>query len=139
MDDTTQIPHSNTAISPAPPVPVGGLNKEAGPVAEAPVAEVLQSSEKAPEISPEVVEAGVEVSKNPEVPDLTVHDKHAGLSHAPVIAPIPTQPSGIVSLDVTKEQALAEVKANRNPRNAKSWLVIEVLKAAQRKLLGGNH
>jgi hypothetical protein len=50
MDDQNQIPNPNTQVPTAPvppqPPPVGGLNKEAGPVAEMPVVEVLQPSEK---------------------------------------------------------------------------------------------
>lgn len=146
MDDPHQITNPNPQVPtppvsppPAPVAPVGGMNKEAGPVAEMPVAEVLQPSEKAPELSPEVVEAGVEVSKNHEVPDLTMHDKNAGLSHAPVIAPVPTGPTGLVDITLTQEQALAQVKENKSPKESKSWLAIEVLKMVQRKLLGGEH
>lgn len=144
MDDTQQDPQNQPQqtppqLPPAPVAPVGGMNKEFGPVAEQPLAEVLQPTEKAPELSPEVVEAGVEVPKNPEVPDLTMHDKNAGISHAPAIAPVPTAPTGLVEIDVTQEQALADVKVNKDPKKSKSWLVLEILKMAQRKLSGGEH
>jgi hypothetical protein len=121
-----------------PVVPVGSIHKEAGPmVVEQPVHEVLQPSEQAPTLEQEVIEAGVEIPKNPEVPDLTLHDKNAGVTHAPVIAPVPTQPSGMISIDIPKEQAIAEVKANKNPKKGKSWIALEVLKMIQKKLLGG--
>lgn len=141
MDESHQITNPNPQIpnAPAPPTPVGGMNKEAGPVAEMPVAEVLQPSEQAPRLEQEVVEAGVEVSKNHEVPDLTLHDKNAGISHAPVIAPIPTGPTGLVDIDMTEAQAREEVKMNQNPKMAKSWLVLEKLKMVQKKLFGGEH
>lgn len=153
MDDVTKIPNLNPQIptgsiastgSTPPtvstaPTPVGGIHKEVGPMGgtEAPVAEVLQQSESVPNLEQEVVEAGVEVSKNHELPDLTMHDRNAGLSEAPVIAPVPTQPSGVVAIDTTEEQARDEVKANKNPKKSKSWLVIEIFKMVQRKLLGG--
>lgn len=137
MDDTTQDPQMQQQNP--PPAPVGGLNKEAGPVAEMPVAESLQPSEKVPELSPEVEQAGVEVSRNHEVPDLTMHDKNAGLSHAPSIAPIPTGPTGLVDIDITEAQAREEVKTNSNPKESRSWVVLERLKMVQRKLFGGGH
>lgn len=149
MDESHQVSNPNPQASnqvvppippPAPSMPVGSMHKEAGPtVVEQPVVEVLQPSEKVPVLSPEVVEAGVEVSKNHEVPDLTLHDKNAGISHAPVIAPIPTGPTGLVDIDTTQEQALAQVKESKSPKESKSWLAIEVLKMVQRKLLGGEH
>ncbi|MBP9718838.1 MAG: hypothetical protein KBD46_00010 [Candidatus Levybacteria bacterium] len=147
VDDTVQEgqvieqPISPPITHPIPtPESVGGMNKEMGPMGsvEAPLSEVLQPSEQAPVLEQEVEKAGVEVSKNPDVPDLTMHDRNAGISHAPVIAPIPTEPSGVVDIQITKEQALEQVKANKNPKNSKSWLVIEFLKMAQRKLMGGH-
>jgi hypothetical protein len=126
------------APPPIPAAPVGSMHKEAGPtIVEQPIQEVLQPTEQAPKLEAEVIEAGVEIPKNPEVPDLTLHDKSVGVSHAPVIAPVPTQPTGMISIDITKEQAIADVKANKNAKSGKSWIALEVLKMIQKKLLGG--
>jgi len=139
MEDPNQIPAAPQQPPPAPVAPVGGMQKEFGPVVEQPLAEVLQPSEQAPRLEQEVVEAGVEVSKNHEVPDLTLHDKNAGISHAPVIAPIPTGPTGLVDIDMTEAQARQEVKVNNNPKESRSWVVLERLKMVQRKFFGGEH
>ncbi len=121
-----------------PTISTGSMHKEAGPtVVEQPFAEVLQSTEQAPILEAEVAEVGVEVSKNPEIPDLTLHDKNAGISHAPVIAPVPTTPTDGVQLPMTETQALETLKKGKNVKSGKSWIAIEVLKMIHRKLLGG--
>lgn len=127
-DDTQQqvvsaVPQAPSATPVAPAEPVGGMNKEAGPVMhiEQPVSEVLTPSEAEPVLSPELVEAGVEVPPNPHVPDLTVHDKNAGLSHAPVIAPVPTQPSGAVVLPIPGEEAIVRAKTETDTKKSLSW------------------
>lgn len=134
MDDKTngqnlsqQSPH----LPPTPPpAPVGSMHKEAGPTmsVETPVSEILTPTEVAPELSPEVEQAGVELSKNTELPDLTMHDRNAGVSHAPVIAPIPTQPSGMIELPIPEEQALETAKKEKNPKKSLSWYVRTILR-----------
>lgn len=152
MDDPTQNPHlshQNTQSADDPqvgsavavPSPVGSLHKEAGPARsmEAPVAEVLTPSEKAPELPKEVEDAGVEVSKNHEVPDLTMHDKNF-IDHAPSIAPVPTQPSGMVQLPLTEEKATETLK-HKDSSKGITWLaesVLRQLKIMHEKMKGGH-
>lgn len=126
-----------------PFMPIGSMHKEAGPskIIEVPVSEIISPSESAPEISPEVEQAGVEVSKNVDVPDLTMHDKKAGLEHAPVIAPVPTQPSGAVQLPLTPEQATETLKKQKNTKNSVTWLaesVLRQIKIMHGKITGGH-
>lgn len=113
-----------------PVAPVGGMNKEAGPVVhvEQPLSEVLTPSEAEPVLSPELVEAGVEVSPNPHVPDLTMHDKNAGLSHAPVIAPVPTHHSGSVQLPIPGEEAIVRSKIEKDSKKSISWYLRVVVR-----------
>lgn len=117
------------------------MHKEAGPskTVEAPVAEVLAPSEIAPEIPKEVAEVGVEVSKDTEAPpDLTMHDAKM-IEHAPVIAPVPTQPSGVVQLPITEEKATETLK-HKDTSKGITWLaesVIRQLKMMHEKVKGG--
>jgi hypothetical protein len=163
MDDATQdpnIPVQNTQVvddttqgvnpvvqqppqQPQQPIePVGGMHKEAGPtmVVEQPVAEVLTPSESEPVLHPEVVEAGVEVSKNLEAPpDLTMHDKGM-IEHAPVIAPVPTQPSGTLQYLIPEEKAVETLK-HKNTSKSITWLaesVIRQIKIMHGKISGGH-
>ena len=156
MDDHAQDPQPQLPSQPAstpvvqqpqavqqPMMPMGSMHKEAGPskIIEAPVSEVLSPSETAPELSAEVEQAGVEVSKNVEVPDLTMHDKKAGLEHAPVIAPVPTQPSGTVQLPLTQEKATETLKKQKNTKNSVTWLaesVLRQIKIMHGKITGGH-
>lgn len=138
MDTNTQDP---TQI--VPPAAVGSLHKEAGPslTLEQSVVEVLQPSEVEPVLHPEVAEAGVEVSKDAELPDLTAHDKNAGLSHAPVITPIPDKSSVDVVLPMSETDAIETLKKNNNPKNSIAWYLVSVLrqfKKMHQRLSGGN-
>lgn len=113
---------------PQPPVPVpqppqqnavGSVAKEAGPIA--PVQEHLQASgaEVQPVLHPEVQKAGVEVSKNVEVPRLDLYDQKAGLQHSGATAPIPTQSNGIVQLYNNLKSQGAD---KGSITNSNSWL-----------------
>lgn len=131
----------------APQHPIGGMNKEFGPVSNAtvemPMSEVLQPTEQAPVLEKEVAEAGVEVSKNPEVVDLTMHDqKHTGLSHAAATIPVPTGPTDAIKIPITEEKAQEIVKKEKKPKNAITWIAVMVLRQLQvmhAKMKGETH
>lgn len=109
---------------------MGSFAKEQAPVTTAPLPETgsIEPSEKAPQLPKEVAEAGVEIVKPHDVPQLTLEDKKAGLTPAPVIALVPTQPTDNIVLPMTGEQATQVVKTNKKPNNSIVWLAISVLR-----------
>jgi len=122
-DDQNQVQNQQSQQPVPVPQPsqqaVGSVAKEAGPVA--PVQEHIQASghEAEPVLHPEVQKAGVEVSKNSEVPQLDLHDQKAGLQHSGPTAPAPTQSSGIVKLVTDLKQQGAD---KGSVSNSNSWL-----------------
>jgi len=113
-----QVPTVVSAISPPQPAfqPVGGPHKEHAPGIQAPVSEYMRPSEQMPSLSPEVAEAGVEVTANSEQPQLDGSHKAAGIEPAraaiPVIIPQTTSIylpySPIEAKKVEKESSTGE-------------------------------
>ncbi|MBI2033166.1 MAG: hypothetical protein HYT10_01745 [Candidatus Levybacteria bacterium] len=134
---------SATVSQPTSSSPVGGFNKEQAPIVYPfETGEVITASEKEPVLHPEIQEAGVEVSRNPEIPDLTIHDKNAGIKHSGDILPVNTAPTGAVQLPMTEEEANSVLKKGKNPKKSLTWLAIAVIrqmKIMHRKLLGGQN
>src|SRR3989339_317525 len=103
--------------------PVGSLQKEQGPsqtwqepvVSQEPPVQVqneehLTASEADPEIHPEVAEAGVKAVEKPQVGQDVIK---VGLEPAKEEVLVATQPSGLVKLPMTKEEAEKIVKLHK--------------------------
>lgn len=122
------VPSESVVQQPAPVAPMGavsGPNKETSPLTRS-SEPLIRPSEEEPQLSSEVKEAGVEVSPNPEVPNLTYEDKKAGLSHAKESTPVATEPSGLVQAPfptpMTLVQAEEVIKKDKNTNDSKLWL-----------------
>lgn len=109
-----------------PAIPAAGMAKEqelgsttVHIAPEAPVAaEFVKPSEQAPELPQEVQEAGVEVVH--ETPQLTLQDKHAGLSHAPAIAPVTTTPK--LNVELPPQAEIIQVLKTTPDKDSKKWM-----------------
>lgn len=121
-----------STVPPGPSVPIAG-HKEAEPVrVTADVSEIVIPSEQAPELHPEVEAAGVEVSPNHEVPQLTLADKKAGLDYAKEATPVVVQPTGMVQLPMTEEQAKQTINVHKKFSDAMLWFAMTILKQYKR-------
>lgn len=115
------------------PVTTSGVHKEQAPTASVHVipettatpSQELTHSEPEPILHPEVEQAGVTVVK--QVPDLKLEDQKAGLSHAPAIAPIPTQPINTVQYPMTYVQAEQIIKTHP-VKDSIRWIAVMVEK-----------
>lgn len=121
-----QVPPQTVApIQPiqSPQYPVSGPHKEAAPIMQAPVSEYVRPTEVAPQLQPEVREAGVEVVTNPEQPQLTQEHKAVGLEPAKEAVPvvIPTQPT--IQLPYTAQQA-KEIEKKVPVAESRHWLAV---------------
>lgn len=123
-------PVAPTPVAPVPAqqsaVPAAGMAKEqelgsttVHIVPEVPVApELVTPSEQAPELPQEVQEAGVEVVH--ETPQLTLQDKHAGLSHAPAIAPVTTMSK--LNVELPPQAEIVQVLKTTPDKDSKKWM-----------------
>ncbi|MBI1982525.1 MAG: hypothetical protein HYU49_01805 [Candidatus Levybacteria bacterium] len=107
--------------------PVSAPQKEQQPPASS-VSEFVKPSEAEPAIHPELAEVGVE--KVSEVPELTLEDKKAGLAPAKESVPVLTQPSGLIQLPMTEEEARRTIKTT-NVSDSRHWLAVLVEKMFQ--------
>ena len=112
-----------------PVAPVSGGYKEGAPLT---THEIMQPSEAAPEVAPEVKEAGVEVVH--EVPQLTLQDQKSGIQHAKETVPHPTGPTGSVKLPpMTEEEAVQTVKTHKKVRDAVYWIALALVRQFSKK------
>lgn len=125
--DTPPVSDMPPAAPVSPATPVGQGNKEAEPLTMP--QEVLQPSEPEPTLHPEVQEAGVEAVS--DVPDLTLEDQKAGLAPAKESVPVPTAPTGAVTLP-TQQQAEAVLKKNK-VTDSIAWMATLVLRVLKQK------
>ena len=99
----------------ATPAPVSLPQKEQAPVisdaSKDQAAELIKPSEEEPKIPQEVKEAGVEAVS--EKPYLTEEHKALGIKHAKEGTPVSTQPSGIVKLPMSENEALKIIKTTK--------------------------
>ena len=104
---------------PTQPVnPVGGVNKEVGPISPQ-VSDILQPTESHPEIDKELAEFGVEARK--DSPNLIAEHKEIGIDHAGPHVPVPTSPSVKVTLPMSEEEVSNMLKSGNSDESGK-WL-----------------
>lgn len=108
---------------------VGSLQKERLPVS-APVQEVMQPTEQAPRISPELAEAGVEAVS--QTPQLTKDHAQLGITHAKESVPMPSVPSNAANIQypMTQQQALSVPK---KVSNSIAWLATLIIRQFKMK------
>jgi hypothetical protein len=129
MDDTAH--NQNQDQSGQPLNPVSTPQKE---VETAPVNEYVSLSETSPRIEKEVAEAGVkEVGKAPE---LTEEHFKTGMKHAGESTPAKTEPTGIVKLPMTQDQA--QVLAKGDTDDAATWLANFILRLLKKMRIADN-
>ncbi len=120
--------------------PVSIPSKEHQPVITATeMTEIMQPAEQEPVISPEVKAAGVETVL--EHPSLTIEDHRTGMRASGASLLHPTQPSGVVKLPMTPEEAVDAVK-NEPVASSKKWLgmlIVKHLVTLHKKITGGHH
>lgn len=95
---------------------------------------LVQVSEQEPHLAPEVAEAGVEVQQTH--PQLTEVEQQVGVTYAAEATPVPTQPSGMVQLPMTQQEAEAVLKTKKSVRDSIRWLaalIIKQLKVSENK------
>lgn len=137
--DRTAVPSQQQVVQPSvqqppqPAVPVSSGFKEGAPVADTLTThEVMQPTDTAPELSPEVQEAGVEVVH--EVPQLTLQDRKAGILPAKETTPHPTAPNGSVKLPpMSEEEAFITVKTHKRVRDAIYWIAVALVRQFSKK------
>ena len=121
MNATVQNnPNEQTKTQGFPVQPTGSAQKETGPVGQ--VSEFVKPTEVAPQIHPEVREAGVVESPNPQTPKLTLEDKKAGLGLAKESTPVITEPTGLVNLPF--DQTDVQKSKSRSWTDALKWIVM---------------
>jgi len=104
-----------TPVQPA--APVGAPNKETGPVS-IPFSEFVKPSETQPQISQELADLGVETKK--DEPNITDEHKRI-IGHAKQFTPVPTGPSGKVTMPMSEEEVVAKLKIGQDDDSGK-WL-----------------
>lgn len=119
--DPQQQPSVQTPVSAA-----GTMHKEAG--LPLPTTELIRPTEVEPIIPPEVAEYGVEAVKDHEKPELSLEDKKGGLEPAKEAVPVPTQPSGLITLPMTQAQAMQTLKKTKSVSESVAWLAVLVIK-----------
>ena len=112
-------------VSTAPTNPVATAHKESEPISvvspEAPVEYIKPSEVVEPEIHQEVAEAGVEAVS--ETPHVTQQHQAIGITPAKESVPVQTQPTGVVQLPQTQQEAMHLLKKERDPKNSWPWLL----------------
>lgn len=98
-----------------PPPPIGYAQKEQQPASQ----EFLQPSEDLPQLTKELKELGVETTKAESSP--TGEHQAIGIKPAGESVPVTTQPSGIVRLPMTKEEA-KQISKTHGIKDALRWL-----------------
>lgn len=126
---TDQVNQSGQNVQTAQPIPSVSIHKEQAPVAVSPE-QIMQPTEKAPELYPEVAEVGVEHVV--QMPALTPSQQQAGVAFAKESIPHPTSPSGMVQLPMTTEQAQQVVKTHKTVTDSIYWLATLVLMQVKR-------
>lgn len=89
-------------------------------------AEFVKPSEPEPVLSQEVKSAGVENVS--EMPRLTNEDAKAGIQLAKEAVPPATEPTGIVELPMTEQEAKKVIKLHKKLADSLYWLGVEVLR-----------
>lgn len=119
MNDNTKVSDQNpvSGIQVQPIAPVGSANKEA----ESDLSEFIRpvGSEVSPNLSPEEEKAGIEVESNK--PELTPQHKELGIDHAGPDIPVPSSPSGKVTMPMSEEEVVDKLKTGRDDDSGK-WL-----------------
>lgn len=131
MDDSNQqasqqinngIPVQQGGASVSQTSPVGHVQKEQELMGHSDqdfrVEESVKPSEVEPKINPEVAEAGVE--KVSHLPQLTPDDHKIGVKLAKESTPVSAQPSGMVRLPMTAEEAKRYAKSG-DVTSSKRW------------------
>ncbi|MFH1186599.1 MAG: hypothetical protein V1697_00305 [Candidatus Levyibacteriota bacterium] len=108
------------------------IHKETEPIAAS--EPLVLSSEKEPELHPEVKTAGVEIVS--EAPKLTKEDAEAGITYAKEATPVETEPSGKVQLPMTEQKAEETLKMHKKIAESIRWLALSVLR--QIKMMKGS-
>lgn len=111
------------------PISISGGNKEHGPISAGNVAEYVtpHPTEAAPELPPEVVDAGVEQSVNAETPRVPEEVKQAGVTTAKESTPMtlsqatPQIQTTPLPTPMNYEEAKKEIHQG-NPNNSRTWL-----------------
>lgn len=101
----------------APPAPVGGANKETGPIT-APVSEFIKPSEAEPQIDKEIVDLGVEAKK--DAPNVTDEHKDV-IDHAKQFTPVPSSASSAIKLPMSEDEIASKLKTGQDDDSGK-WL-----------------
>ena len=121
-------PQVQSAQPVQPSAPAGSVNKETGPVG-APDSEFIRPSETEPQINQELKESGVEVKS--DNPDLTFEHKELGVDHAGSHVPVPSSPSGKVTMPMSEDEVTDELKTGQDDDSGKwlAGLIRKIIKA----------
>lgn len=116
--DQTQPQAPQTQVQPV--APVGSVSKETGPVSPN-LSEFVRPSgpEASPNLSQEEKKLGVEVKS--DKPNLTFEHKELGVDHAGPHVPVPSSPSGKVTMPMSEEEIKDKLKTGQNDDSGK-WL-----------------
>lgn len=148
MDDQAQqnpsppiVGDNQQTVSPQVPAqagttPVGTVQKEQAPPVGMQETPYIQPSEAEPVLSKEVSEAGVEPVS--EMPKLTIEDKRAGLEPAKEAVPVQTEPTGVIQLPMTAQQARSILKVHKKVTDSFRWLALLILRQIKIARRGGN-
>lgn len=102
-----------------PVVSAGSLHKEAELHSVDQPQKFIEPSEKEPQLTPELKEAGVEAKK--DGPDIADEDKQL-INHAKQFTPVPTTPSNKIIMPMSEEEIASKLKTGQDDDSAK-WLV----------------
>lgn len=124
-----QISVQSIQSPPTPSVPITPSGqKESAPIVVQDVPHApspLEASQKEVQLAPEVAEIGVEAVS--EMPTLVQEHAEAGIELAKGAVIPQTQPSGVVQLPMTEEEALKIVKLHKKVADSIFWLATLVL------------
>lgn len=119
----TKAVQDNQANQPQPQVqpvvPAVSLDKESEPQStDQPTQKFIEPSEKEPQISPELKEAGVEIKK--DAPDIADEHKQI-INHAKQFTPVSTSPSDKITMPMSEEEISSKLQIGQDDDSAK-WL-----------------
>lgn len=112
----------------APPLqPVSGPHKEMAPLSGM-TTELMKPSEQAPELPSELVEAGVEVTPNNELPVIPREVQLVGVKQVNENTILHIESQGAVTLPQMTMQQAVEIKKSASVKDAAKWFAIFVMR-----------
>lgn len=117
VNSVAQTDQAQPQASVQPTAPVGTVHKEMGPITS-PVSEFVKPTDAEPQIDQELADLGAETKK--DEPNITGEHRDF-IDHAKQFTPVPTSPSGKITLPMSEKEVAEKLKAGQDDDSGK-WL-----------------